>query len=146
MNEEPSAITGKGGVYEVIGKLMQEGFIVYAPILDIDGVDCVIKNDKGRLIELQIKTRNKGDSYNKQFIVRRQLKCNINFFICCYLIDTKDIWFIPSYKFQKLSITNENGWTVLTMNLETEKELLGYKDERGFKVLNNEEPNYEIKN
>ena len=141
---DKGAITGKRGEYEVIGKLMQEGFIVYTPVLDCDGVDCVIKNEIGRLIEIQIKTRNKGESYNKQFIIKRHFKCNINFFVCCYLIDTKDIWFIPSYVFQKLS-TIEEGMTILTMNLETEKELLSYKGERGFKVLQNAEPCYESK-
>ena len=143
MNEK--AITGKQGEYEVIIKLMSEGFLVYTPVLDIDGVDCIIKNDKGRLMELQIKTRNKGDGYNKQFIVKRQLECNLNFFICCYIIDTGEIWYIPSYVFQKLS-KNENGSTILTMDLETERELLGYKGERGILVLKNAEPNYESKN
>lgn len=144
MNEEFTAITGKRGEYEIIGKLMQEGFIVYTPVLDYDGVDCIIKNERGRLIELQVKTRNKGEAYNKQFVIKRQLKRDINFFICCYLIDTKEVWFIPSYLFQKLSIFEE-GKTILTMNLETEKELLSYKDERGIKVLKNEEPHYEPK-
>ena len=142
MSEE--AITGKRGEYEIITKLMSEGFLVYTPVLDIDGVDCIIKNDKGRLIELQIKTRNKGDGYNKQFIVKRQLKCNLNFFICCYIIDTGEIWYIPSYLFQKHS-KNDNGSTILTMDLETERELLSYKGERGIMVLKNEEPSYEPK-
>jgi hypothetical protein len=135
MDNEKTAITGKRGEYEVIGKLMQEGFIVYTPVLDCDGVDCVIKNEKGRLIEIQIKTRNKGEGYNKQFIIKRELNCSLDFFICCYLIDTKEIWFIPSFTFKKLSEPNENGWNVLTMNFENEKELLGYKGERGFRII-----------
>ncbi len=144
-NHNNSAITGKRGEYQVIGKLMQEGFIVYTPILDI-GVDCIIKNDKGRLIEIQIKTRNKGTDLKmkKQFIIKKQLKCDVNFFICCYFIDTGEIWFIPSYKFKQLSKI-ENGFTILTMDLETEKDLLSYKDERGIGLLKHEEPHYEQK-
>jgi hypothetical protein len=87
---------------------------------------------------MQIKTRTKGEGYNKQFVIKRQLKCNFNFFICCYLIDTEDIWFIPSFEFQRLSTTNEKGFSVLTMDLKTEKELLGYKGERGIKKLKDE--------
>jgi len=144
MDGELPAITGKRGEYQIIGKLMQEGFIVYTPVLDCDGVDCVIKNEKGRLIEIQIKTRNKGEGYNKQFIIKRPLKCDVNFFICCYLLDKEEVWFIPPYLFQKLS-TIENGSTILTMDLEKEKELLSYKGERGIMVLKNEEPSYDEK-
>jgi hypothetical protein len=146
MNEEFSRVTGKTGEYEVIGKLMQEGFIVYTPVLDIDGVDCVIKNDKGRLIELQIKTRTQGEEgYDKDFIVKRQLNPNLSFFICCYLKDNNNnrVCYIPSYVFQKLSTTNEKGWSVLTMDLQTRKELLKYEGKDGIRALQSEEPNYE---
>ena len=133
-NNINNSITGKKGEYQIITKLMSEGFMVYTPVLDIDGVDCIIKNEQGRLIELQIKTRTKGDSYNKEFIIKRKLNPNKDFFICCYFIDTNEIWFIPSFKFQKLS-KKENGNTSLMMNFEAEKELLGYKDDRGLRGL-----------
>ena len=137
-NNISNSITGKKGEYEIITKLMSAGFMVYTPVLDIDGVDCIIKNELGRLIEIQIKTRIKGDGYNKDFVIKRELNPHKDFFICCYLINTNensnDVWFIPSFKFQKLA-KRENGHTILTMNLENEKELLGYKDDRGLRVL-----------
>lgn len=136
-NNLNKSITGKKGEYEIITKLMSEGFLVYTPVLDIDGVDCVVKNEHGRLIEIQIKTRNKGEGYNKEFVIRRELKPNKNFFICCYLIDENEYWFIPSYVFAKLS-KKENGCHILTMDLQNEKELTGYRKERGFYTLNKE--------
>src|SRR3989344_6068327 len=82
-------ITGKRGEYRVIGKLMESGFTVYVPILDIEGIDCIIKNDTGRLIEIQIKTRNKKDSDNRQFKLK-SLRPHKDLFICCYMIDTNE--------------------------------------------------------
>jgi hypothetical protein len=132
------SITGKEGEYKVITKLMREGFPVYVPTLDVHGVDCVIKNKHGRLIEIQIKTRT-GESFNKEFVIKREFIPNKDFFVCCYLIDKDDIWFIPSFVFSKLC-NRENGSCILTMNLENEKELTGYRGERGFYTLNLEMP------
>jgi len=137
MNEDN--ITGKKGEYEIITKLMNEGFPVYVPTLDIHGVDCIIKNKHGRLIEIQIKTRIEGEGYNKEFVIRREFKPHKDFFICCYLIDKKKVWFIPSFVFAKLC-RKENGSHILTMNLENEKELTQYRDEHGFRTLNLEMP------
>lgn len=132
-----NSITGKKGEYEIIAKLMSEGFIVYTPVLDIDGVDCVIKNDNNRLMEIQIKTRNKGEGYNKDFIIRRELRPHKDFFICCYLIDDNDYWFIPSFKFLELC-KKENGCYILTMNTQTESELTKYRKDRGIYCLKQE--------
>lgn len=137
-NNISNSITGKKGEYEIITKLMSEGFIVYTPVLDIDGVDCVVKNEHGRLIEIQIKTRIKGEGFNKEFVIKRDLKPNKNFFICCYLIDEGEYWFIPSYLFLKLC-KKENGSYILIMDLNNEKELTGYRKERGFYMLKKEE-------
>ena len=135
---ENSAITGKKGEYDIITKLMSEGFIVYTPVLDMDGVDCVVKNKHGRLIEIQIKTRTKGEGFNKDFIIKREFKPHKDFFICCYLIDSDEFWFIPSFVFSKLC-KRENGCCILTMDIQTEKELTGFRKERGFYTLNKEE-------
>ena len=139
MNKIHTAITGKKGEYDIITKLMSEDFIVYTPVLDMNGVDCVVKNKHSRLIEIQIKTRNKGEGYNKEFVIKREFKPHKDFFICCYLIDKDEFWFIPSFVFQKLC-RKENGCSILTMDLENEKELTGYRKERGFYMLNQEEP------
>lgn len=137
-NNLNNSIIGKKGEYDIITKLMSEGFHVYTPVLDIDGVDCVVKNKQGRLIEIQIKTRNKGEGYNKDFVIKRELKPNKDFFICCYLIDEDEFWFIPSFVFMKLC-RKENGCCILTMDLQNEKELTGFRKERGFYMLNREE-------
>ena len=58
-------VTGTRGELRVICKLLEKGFIVYTPVCDIEGIDCIIRNDKNRLIEIQIKTRNKNRETQK---------------------------------------------------------------------------------
>ena len=46
-------ITGKKGELKVIGKLLEQDYPIYTPIVDIGGVDCIFRNHNGNLIELQ---------------------------------------------------------------------------------------------
>src|SRR3989338_7885942 len=120
--------TGKRGEYRVIGKLLEKGFTVYTPVIDIDGIDCIIRNDKKRLIEIQIKTRNKNNE-EETFFKIKEFKPNWDFFICCYLIDVKELWVIPSYKFHKLSSPDieEKDKRILRMNSSNQIALSKYK-------------------
>ena len=127
-------ITGKRGEYRVVGKLMESGFTVYVPILDIEGIDCIIKNDTGRLIEIQIKTRNKKDSNNRQFKLR-SLKPHQDLFICCYFIDTDELWAIPSIQFDKIAYRNKYGERAIHMTSDTQTKIAKYKDRRGLDLL-----------
>jgi len=128
-------ITGKRGEYKVIGKLMEKGFLVYIPVVDVEGVDCIIKNEKGRLIQIQIKTRNKtAEDDAKNFIVNR-LEANRDFFVCCYFLNTGDLWVIPSLVFEKECIVNGKGQSVVSMSRNKQIRLSHYKDDLGLSLL-----------
>jgi len=132
MNANPT-VTGKRGEYMVIGKFLERGLTVYTPVADVEGIDCIIRNDKGRLIEVQIKTRNKKDEEGRFFRIKN-FKPRPDFFICCYLIDTDEIWVIPSPAFYKCSYLNEDK-RVLAMTISKQKELSKYKDNLGLELL-----------
>jgi hypothetical protein len=127
-------VTGKRGEYIVVGKFLEKGFTVYTPVADIEGIDCIVRNDNNRLIEIQIKTRNKREGYNKQFRVKN-FKPHKDFFICCYMIDTDELWTIPSFVFYKNSFLNKFGNRGLLMNIKKERELSKYKDNIGLELL-----------
>lgn len=131
---ENSTLVGKQGEYKVIGKLMSEGLTIYTPVADIEGIDCIIRNEYCRLIELQIKTRNKNEEENRQFRVR-DLKPNKNFFVACYFIDTNELWVIPSFKFAEICIKNEEGVSILSMSVQNQLKLATYKDGLGIGLL-----------
>lgn len=134
MTEKGSRIiTGKRGEFMVIGKLLEKGLTVYTPIADVEGIDCIIKNNKGRLIEIQIKTRNEGDE-DRHFRIK-DFKPHKDFFICCYLIDRDELWTIPSYLFKKISYLLQNGSRGLLMNSPKKRTLLKYRDDYGLDLL-----------
>ena len=130
-----SVITGKRGEYMVIGKLLEKGFTVYTPVADVEGIDCIIRNEKKRLIQIQVKTRNENGEDGRFFTIK-DFKPDSDFFICCYLIDTDELWVIPSYSFYKLSRLDENkGTRTLAMNMIAKRELSKYKDDLGLDLL-----------
>ena len=118
----------------VIGKLLEDGFTVYTPVADIEGIDCIVKNDKGRLIEIQIKTRNENDEEGRQFRVKN-LRPHKDYFIACYLIDKNELWMIPSFVFKKIAYTITGGISALPMNGSARRELSKYKDDLGLNLL-----------
>lgn len=90
--------TGKEGELKVIGELLKRGFDVYTPLVDIVGIDCIIKTEVGYK-EIQIKTREFAQKLLfdvKDFVPRD------NFFIICYNIkEPETFWVIPSKIFKQ---------------------------------------------
>lgn len=92
--------TGKEGELKVIGELLRQGFDVYSPLVDIGGIDCVIKTDVGYR-EIQIKTRESTQII--LFQIREYIPRD-NFFIICYnLKEPNAFWVIPSKVFKNES-------------------------------------------
>ena len=91
---------GKEGELRVIGELLRKGFDVYLPAVDVGGIDCIIKTQKGYK-EIQIKTRSEAKTLLfdvKEFTPRE------NFFIICYNLKEPDtFWVIPSKVFKENS-------------------------------------------
>lgn len=110
--------TGKEGELRVIGELLKRGFEVYTPLVDIVGIDCIIRTDVGYR-EIQVKTRESAQVLlfdTKEFIPRDSL------FIICYNIKEPDtFWVIPSkvYK-QKAYVVNARGQRRLRLVLGNE--------------------------
>jgi len=92
--------TGKEGELKVIGELLRQGFDVYLPLVDIGGIDCIIKTDVGYK-EIQIKTRESAKIILFQV---REFIPHDNFFIVCYNIkEPNTFWVIPSKVFKNES-------------------------------------------
>ncbi len=83
---------GKIFEHQIITKLLKNGFEVFLPIVDDRGVDCIIKNNKGNFIEIQIKGRRK-DSRNI-FNIKPFKPRNNYFFI--FIDKDEETFIIPS--------------------------------------------------
>jgi hypothetical protein len=83
---------GKICEYQIISELLREGFEVFIPTIDDRGIDCIIRNKKGKFIEIQIKGRQPRDIFNiKSFIPKD------NYFFVLIPPDQK-IYIVPSFK------------------------------------------------
>ncbi len=47
---------GKMAELAVFGELLKRGVIPYVPLVDIKGIDAIIRKDDGRLLEIQVKS------------------------------------------------------------------------------------------
>ena len=93
---KPTQTTGKEGELRVIGELLKKGLLVYTPLVDIVGIDCIIKTDVGYR-EIQVKTR----EFSKTLLFDvREFVPSENFFVICYNIKEPEVfWVLPSKVF-----------------------------------------------
>lgn len=121
-------ITGKKAELKVIGRLLQEHFPVYAPVVDIEGVDCIIRNDKGSLLEIQVKSSGKDAKEPYKIVFKWDKNSRKNFIFIFYVEKEDSYWIIPSeyltgkdgkqihgpnkggYCGMNLMLTNHNKW------------------------------------
>lgn len=129
-----SIIKGKRGEYIAIGKLLEHGFTVYTPVCDVEGIDCIVRNEKGEFIKMQVKTRLLNGGYGKNFEIQA-FKPDYDLFIACYYLDTGEMWIIPSLIFDKMASTKLNGHRVININPAKKEELKNYYQENGFQRL-----------
>jgi len=123
--------TGKEGELKVIGELLRQGFDVYLPLVDIGGIDCVIKTNVGYK-EIQIKTRESAKIILFQV---REFIPRDNFYIICYnLKEPNTFWVIPSkiYKNESRIVNTKRGHAFRLVfgdeNSKTRRNLHFYKD------------------
>jgi len=93
LDELESGVKGKQGELKIIGRLLDYGFNVYTPMVDM-GLDCLVEVGEGEFKEIQIKTRLEKPLFQIKYVRPRE-----NFYIVCYLLSKPEIWVIPSKVF-----------------------------------------------
>ncbi|MFA6049180.1 MAG: hypothetical protein WC792_04545 [Candidatus Micrarchaeia archaeon] len=127
-------ILGKQGEFFVFQKLLERELSVYAPLFDIEGIDCIIRTPKGQHIDIQVKTRQETPLFD----VRGKADARDDFFIVCFLAERQKAWVLPSKVFFKECLkSNYKGVAINRMIIGKEKEveLARYEDDRGFDAL-----------
>jgi len=77
--ELESSVKGKQAELIVIGRLLEKGFTVYTPLIDV-GTDCLVDVDGGNYKEIQVKYREDNPVFLARKFAPRE-----NFYIICYL-------------------------------------------------------------
>lgn len=89
-------LTGKKGEYKVIGRLLGKGYPIYTPLMDIEGIDCIIRNDKGLLLEIQVKSTGKNNKKPYKIVFKWDKKARKNYVFIFYVEREDSFWIIPS--------------------------------------------------
>ena len=101
---------------------------VYIPVVDIKGIDCVIRTESGKYFDIQIKTR-AAKGRGKQIFDVKEFDVRDNLFIVCYRQDLDTFWILPS------KIFIENSYYIpkyrryrLVLNPKKQRILKSYKN------------------
>jgi len=113
-----STAKGKQAELQIFGELLKRGHQVYTPMIDTEGIDCLVDVGDGRYKEIQVKYREKSPLFQ----VRKFKPRDSFYIICCLGLGTEGkIWVIPSKIFDQLGNTakaNGREYTRLAIGRE----------------------------
>ena len=143
MRFRDSSSFGKRQEYSVVAELLKRNFDVYMTLVDDQGIDCVIRLDDKRYLDIQIKARSK-DAKQGNFFAAMNFKPRNNLFFIFYTEYNDTFWTIPSSDVKSLSITNKSGANIGKCALTLPRTIKGpkadrfekYRKENGFALLN----------
>lgn len=105
-----SAGFGKRMEYNIVGRMLLEGLDVYMPLVDDHGVDCVIKQEDGTFIEVQIKARsNEVADGDAALFAAISHELTENYYFVFYSERLNIMWILSSEEFLKEAVTNKTG-------------------------------------
>ena len=114
-----TASFGKRQEYIAIAELLQRGYDVYTPLVDDQGIDCVIRRGDQDYVDLQIKARSKDcDLKNAgRFTAMKIPNPREKYFFLFYSEQAKTSWIFPSIKLVELAFQNKKGKNVETYSI-----------------------------
>ncbi|MBI2321414.1 MAG: hypothetical protein HYU88_04820 [Chloroflexi bacterium] len=111
-----TAAIGKQGELFVFGELLQRGIVPYVPLVDMEGVDAIIRLDAGCYREIQVKKLEKQKDV--RWFQVRNLRASEHLFIICVERDDT-VWVFPSRIFQKFATKSETrSGIIYDLNLD----------------------------
>lgn len=147
-----SASYGKRQEFKAIAKLLELGFDVYSTLVDDQGIDCVMRLNCKRYLDIQIKARSKicglkNRGYFPLLTIKEETADNYFFIFYSEMIDT--YWVIPSLDIIRLAhesrtnvSLNKSGKNagkyavrVTGNNCNPLPQFDKYKNEKGFSLL-----------
>jgi hypothetical protein len=99
---------GKRQEFGVIAELLKLGFDVYTPLVDDQGIDCVIRINETKYLDVQIKARSKK-AEQPNYFAALSFTPRSNYFFIFYLESENVSWIIPSKDVEQFGIKNKSG-------------------------------------
>lgn len=112
MNYRDTASYRKREEFKAIAELLQRNFDVYTTLVDDQGIDCIIRINERRYLDIQIKARSKNAlkkdwCYYPRLVVPEQRD---NYFFILYSEGADSYWVFPTEDI--ISLANQQGTNV----------------------------------
>lgn len=135
-----SIFKGKSSEYFVYSRLMEAGFDIYPAIVDDKGIDCIIRLDENKYLDIQIKSSSKDANQPRNFAYISTFEPRENYFFIFQPGKENDLWILPSSEVVKRWTLGKKGneegkFNITVPNLNKEKEFNQFKNEKGFELL-----------
>jgi len=142
MKYRDTASFGRRQEYSVIAELLKRDFDVYMTLVDDQGIDCVIRLNDERYLDIQIKARSK-EAKQWNFFAAMSFDVRDNFYFIFYTEKNNNFWVISSKDVKELEIENKSGKNAGKILFSIPKTESGdkaskfdkYKNEKGFAAL-----------
>ena len=113
-SEIGSAAFGKRQEYRAVAELLNRGYDVYMPLVDDKQIDCVLRIDDNRYLDIQIKARSKHVQAPGVF-TGKCFKPRDTYFFIFYSEPIDTYWIIPSRKLKEYVKFDINGRFPITL-------------------------------
>jgi hypothetical protein len=152
MKHRDNSSYGKRQEFQAIAKLLELNFDVYSTLVDDIGIDCIIRINSKRYLDIQIKARSieRCILKNRGFFPQLQINpARDNYFFILYSEHTNSYWVIPSLEIERMG--NEGGYNISKMKTGNKvgtysvrvtgnngnplPQFDKFKNEKGFKLL-----------
>jgi hypothetical protein len=145
MKYRDTASYGKRREYIAIAELLKRGFDVYMTLVDDQGIDCVIRLNENKYLDIQIKARSK-EAIQWNVFAAMSFEPRENLYFIFYTELNDSYWTIPSIELAELCYQNISGKHVGKRRFALPKQKSGlkvdkyskYKNENGFNLLRDE--------
>jgi hypothetical protein len=115
--EDESIPTHKRAALWVFDQLLREGIIAYTPLMNVEGVDAVVRREDGTFRDLLI--RASASEHHPLWFQVRQLKPRDNLYVLCvaWALSPVQCWIFPSPDFARYAASHGSATDI---NLEAE--------------------------
>ena len=132
-----SAAFGKRIEYWIIGLLLKDGFDVFVPIVDDDGIDAIIRGKNGKKLDLQIKARSDAVVFGSSGLFstgKSHPSYRPNFYFIFYSERLDAVWVMSSRDYLENCTTSKTGknvgWRQIWLNGRSAKDQKEYPNKR----------------
>jgi hypothetical protein len=143
-----SASFGKRQEYSAVAELLKRNFDVYMTLVDDQGIDCIVRLDAQRYVDIQIKARSRT-AKNWNLFAAMTFEPRENLYFIFYTEANETYWTIPSEELAVLCSQNKTGKnkgkrhmsvpasaeTNQSKRTDKAKRFDRYKNESGFGIL-----------